>query len=125
MDLDEAVVTGKENTSFEMESKADTDAYDDVVDTYDEVGQTSPPPVPRRTSCEACMHDTKSIRQALEEMHNVYRSNTVIVRRIWLILSATVAVLLTAVATLVLVTLMMMRKLESGAPGEGKLWNFS
>ena len=125
MDLDEAVVTGEENTSFEMESKADTDVYDDVVDTYDEVAQTSPPPVPKRVSCETCTHDTQSIRQALEEIHNVYRSNMVIGRRMWFILSATVAVLLTAVATLGLVILMMIRKSGSGAAGEGKVRNFS
>ena len=71
------------------------------------------------------MHDTKSIREALEEIENVYRSNMVIVRRMWFILSATVAVLLTAVAILGLVILMMIRKSGSGSAGEGKVRNFS
>ena len=107
MDPSKAIVNGKENICFEMELKAKNDDYDDVGNTYDEVGQASPPPVPKPTSCETCMHDTKSIRQALAEIENVCRSNKVVVRRMWFILAATVAVFLTAVATLVLVIMVM------------------
>ena len=106
-------VTGEENIYFEMESTAEADGYDDVVETYDEVAQATagerPLPVPKQTSFEKCMHKADNDRHALAELENICRSNTVIIRRMWSILSATVAVLLTAVATLILVTLMILK----------------
>ena len=119
-------VTGEENIYFEMESTAIADGYDDVVETYDEVIQATagerPLPVPKQTSCEKCMHEANNDRHALAELENICRSNTVIVRRMWFILAATVAVLLTAVATLVLVTLMVMKSTDCAAT-QGKLQN--
>ena len=122
MDPSKAAVNCEENIYFEMELKAKNDDNDDVADTYDEVGQASPPSVPKPTSCETCMNDTKSIRQALAEIENVCRSNKVVVRRMWFILAATVAVFLTVVATLLLVIMVMSTGGSVGtAAGKGKL----
>lgn len=89
-----AAVTGEENIYFEMESKREADSYDEVVQTL--------PTVLKRTNCETCIQEVNNGRHALAELENVCRSNRLIIRRMWFILAATVALLLTAVATLVL-----------------------
>lgn len=124
-------VTGEENIYFEMESKAETDAaenYDDIVQRA--IVSESAPPVPGRTSCEKCKHEAKNTRQALTEVANACHSNTVIIRRMWFILTVTVAVaFLTAVATLILVIMMMMARnvyfpsaSKDCAAAQGRLW---
>ena len=107
-------VTGEENIYFEMESTA--------IAVVQATASERPLPVPKQTSCEKCLHEVNSDRHALAELENICRSNTVIIRRMWFILTATVAVLLTAVATLVLVTLMVMKSTDCAAT-QGKLQN--
>lgn len=104
--------TGEENVYFEMESKTETnaeDSYDDIAQAIG--GESAPPPTPKRRSCEKCMHQEKDSRQGLAEVTNACHSNTLIIRRMWFILAMTVTVaFLTAVATLILVIMMMMSR---------------
>lgn len=124
--------TGEENIYFEMESKTETnadDSYDDIAQAIG--GESAPPPTPKQRSCEKCMHQAKESRQGLAEVANACHSNTVIIRRMWFILAMTVAVaFLTAVATLILVIMMMMSRnvyfpsaSRDCAAERGKLYN--
>ena len=114
MYLNTVADTGEESIYFEMESKEEADGFDDVVDNYDDVARTTdgarPPPVPKRTSCEKCKHESNGDRHALTELENVCRSNTVIIRRMRFILATAVTALVTSVATLILVTVIMLSR---------------
>ena len=128
MDLNTVADTGEENIYFEMESKEEADGYDDVVDNYDDVAHTTdgerPPPVPKRTSCEMCKHESNGDRNALTELENVCSLNTVIIRRMRFILATAVTALVTSVATVIFVTVIMLSRdctCAAAAEAPGKL----